>query len=341
VFDAAALKEFGRQTGLELRVCDTHPFITEIRRTNRQARESLFINPESWTPVEVRRFYSLHEHLPGVSSIVAAALNYFTPDEPDPSGPGAPYGLVARYTRRNYYLELRRRLRTAARFIKKEFGGKTAVYANGPIAEKPIAQRSGIGYYGKHSIMINPRFGSWCVLGEILTDAPIKPDPPLEMTCGTCRRCLDACPTRAIIRPYIIDRRRCIQALTNWPSEIPDQIRRVWGNRVYGCTDCQEVCPVNADKKPGRAETEIGIVGQWLPIKDILTMNEEEYRAQYSNNQISAGWINFSAVQRNCLLALGNIRDPGTLPVIEKFTKNPDPILADSARWAKTRICNG
>ncbi len=341
MFDAASLKEFGRQTGLELRVCDTRPFLPEIRWTDRQAREGLFINPESWTPAEVRRFYSLREHLPAPRSIVAAALNYLTPEEPDPSRPGLPYGLVARYTRRNYYLELRRRLRTVARFIQKGIGGKTAVYANGPVPEKPMARRSGIGYYGKHSIIINPRFGSWCVLGEILSDKAIKPDPPLDETCGACRRCLDACPTRAIIRPYVIDRRLCIQALTNWLGEIPDRIRRVWGKRVYGCTDCQDACPVNAEKKPGPAETEIGIVGQWLPIKDILTMSEEEYRARYSNNQLSAGWINFSAIRRNCLIALGNIQDPATLPAVERFTSNPDPMLAASARWAKKMIRDG
>jgi epoxyqueuosine reductase len=341
VIDAEPLKQFGRRIGIEIRLTPVFALNPEIRRMMEQSRENLFLNPASWTRSEIEKFCDPRTVIPQAKSAITACLNYLTPDEPDPSRPGKPYGLVARYTRRNYYRELRRRLRQVGQFVKKEYGGDAAVYANGPFAEKPLARRSGIGFYGKHSIIINPRFGSWCVLGEGVTDIEFEPDRPLTRSCGRCRKCIDACPTGAIIRPYVIDRRICIQALTNWLGVIPGKISRVWSNRIYGCTTCQEVCPKNEGLKPVKPETEIGVVGQWLSIPDILVMKEEAYRARYSNNQMSAGWINFPAIRRNCLIALGNARDTKTLPIVNKFLKDQNPMLAATARWAKRRIQRG
>jgi len=341
VIDAEPIKNYGRQSGVEIRITRALPLDKEARRILEQTRAGLFINPARWSPAEIKKFCDMKTALPDARSVITAALNYYTPDEPDPSLPGEPYGLVARYTRRNYYLELRRRLRRLAQYIKKEYGGNSAVYANGPFAEKPLAQRSGLGFYGKHSVIINPRFGSWCVIGEVITDREVPADKPLTGTCGSCRKCMDACPTRAIIRPYVLDRRICIQALTNWVGVVPDRIAKVWGNRVYGCTICQDVCPKNINKKSLPPETEIGVVGQWLPILDILAMKEGNYRARYSNNQMSAGWINYPAIKRNCLIALGNIRDSKTLPTVNKFLKDRDLTLAATARWAKQRITRG
>jgi epoxyqueuosine reductase len=306
-----------------------------------QSRAGLFLNPASWTPKNIDEFCDLKSVLPEARTVITAALNYLTPDEPDPSQPGSPYGLVANYTRRNYYLELRRRLRKVARFIEQEYKGACAVYVNGPIAEKPLARRSGLGFYGKHSVIINPRYGSWCVIGEVITDVRFTPDRPLRDSCGTCRICLSRCPTRAILRPYVLDRRICIQALTNWVGVVPDRIAKIWGKRIYGCTVCQDVCPKNIDKKPASPETEIGIVGQWLPVLELLDLSEEGYRVRYSNNQMSAGWINFPAIRRNCLIVLGNARDPGTLPVVERFMKDRDQNLAATASWARQRIKRG
>lgn len=341
MIDAESLKQFGRRLGIEIRVTSVLAFNPEIRRMMEQSREKLFLNQASWTRSEIEKFCDPRSVIPYAKSAITACLNYLTPNEPDPSRPGEPYGLVARYTRRNYYLELKRRLRQVGQFVKKEYGGDSAVYTNGPFAEKPLARRSGIGVYGKHSVIINPRFGSWCVLGEVLTDTEFEPDRPLARSCGRCRMCIDACPTGAVIRPYVIDRRICLQALTNWLGLIPDEIARVWSNRIYGCTACQEVCPKNAGLKPAPPETEIGVIGQWLPILDILAMKEGAYRARYSNNQMSAGWINFPAIKRNCLIALGNVRDRATLPAVNKFLKDQDPMLSATARWARRRIQRG
>jgi epoxyqueuosine reductase len=341
VIDAEPIKNFGRQIGIEIRITRAQPLIPEARRMQIQSRAGFFLNPASWTKKSINEFCDLKSILPDARTVITAALDYLTPDEPDPSRPGLPYGLVARYTRRNYYGELRRRLRKVARFIEREYRGNCAVYVNGPIAEKPLAQRSGLGFYGKHSVIINPRFGSWCVIGEIVTDLSFAADRPLLDSCGTCRICMSRCPTRAILRSYVLDRRICIQALTNWIGLIPDRIAKVWGNRVYGCTVCQDACPKNIDRKPGRPETEIGVVGQWLPVLELLDLSEDEYRARYSNNQVSAGWINFPAIRRNCLIVLGNSRDPKVLPVVDQYLKDVDQNLAATARWARQRIKRG
>jgi epoxyqueuosine reductase len=236
---------------------------------------------------------------------------------------------------------LKNRLHELAHFIKEETGASFRVYSNGPVAEKPIAVRSGIGYYGKHSIVINQTFGSWIVLGEIITDKKFEPDKPLDIDCGQCKQCIDACPTHAIVAPYILDRRRCIQEITNWYGVLPNDIAEVWDNRLYGCTVCQDVCPVNSKVAAHSPSTKLGNVGTSISLLDILNMSESEYRKKYPDNQITARWINFKAIQRNALVCLGNIKDKQTLPILERFSKSNDRVFARTAQWAISRIRNG
>jgi epoxyqueuosine reductase len=146
--------------------------------------------------------------------------------------------------------------------------------------------------------------------------------------------CIEVCPTKAIIAPYIIDRRRCIQALTNWYGVIPHDIVRVWGNRLYGCTICQDVCPANRNVKPRAPRTTVGTVGPSLPLLDVLSMEEAEYRKRYSRNQISANWINFNAIRRNAVIALGHTKDKVALPILQKLSRDSDEVMAKTAQWA-------
>ncbi len=334
MLDSKGIKEKARELGIEVRIASAQPFLEEAERIRNQRFRGLFLKDNYWSDKNIEEFCNPPSVLSGAKSIIGSFLFYLTPDEQDLSIPGKPYGLIARYTRRNYYKELKKRLKKLSNFLKKEYGGKYVIYSCGPIAEKPIAQRSGIGYYGKHSIIINPDYGSWIVLGEIITELNIEPDEPLNLDCGDCHKCIDACPTGAIIEPYIIDRKRCIQDLTNWLGIIPDDIARVWGNRLYGCTTCQEICPLNKKIKPESPKTELGIVGAYIPLIEILQMDEKTYRKSYPDNQITAYWINFAAIKRNALICLGNIRDKMTIPVLKGFTKDANPILKDTAIWA-------
>jgi len=328
------LKDKARDLDIEIRIASAEPFSEEGERIRIQRQQKLFLNCEHWDDNDIRKFCNPASILPEVKTIINSFLFYLTPEEPDPSQPGNPFGLVARYTQRNHYKELKRRLKKLAGFLRKEYKAKFVVHSCGPIAEKPIARRSGIGYYGKHSIIINPVYGSWIVLGEIITNLEIETDEPLDLDCSECHICMDACPTGAIIAPYIIDRKRCIQDLTNWQGLIPDDIARVWSNRIYGCTTCQDVCPINKKTKPEIPKTDIGVVGAYLPLIEILNMDETTYRKKFADNQISARWIHFVAIKRNAIIALGNIKDKKTIPIIEKFVNGDNQLLRNTAMWS-------
>ncbi len=332
--DADTIKTHGRTLGIdEIRITTAEPFPEASLRIAEQEKAGLFLGTEHWQRKDIKQFCDPHSMLPHARSIIAACQCYLTDENTDQSEPGNPHGLIARYTWRNHYLDLRKRLRKLAQFIQNHTKIHYRIFSNGPIAEKPIAQRCGIGYYGKHCIIINPTFGSWVVLGEIVADIELEPDQPLSVDCGSCQKCIEACPTGALIAPYVIDRRNCIQALTNWYGVIPDTIARVWGKRLYGCTICQEVCPENAAVTPHKPRTDVGYVGASLPLIEILHMDEKQYRTRYPNNQITAHWIRFKAIQRNALLCLARTQDKTAIPTLEKYAQCDEPVFSRTAQW--------
>jgi epoxyqueuosine reductase len=335
VIDAHQIKNIGEEFGIDdIKITTAQPFCDAAVRITKQRDAGLYLNSETWHRRDITDFCNVRTVLPKAKSIIAACQCYLTDEEIDTGTPGNPHGLVARYTWRNHYRDLKTRLGKVAGVLKDKYSAEYIVYSNGAIAEKPIAERSGIGYYGKHSIIIHQQFGSWIVLGEIVTDIDIEADTPTSVDCGDCVKCIDECPTRAITEPYVIDRRKCMQALTNWYGVLPEEIARVWGNRLYGCSLCQDVCPANSHVEGSLPRTDLGFVGPSVPLVEILTMQEDEYRKKYANNQMTARWINFKSIQRNAIVALGNIRDPKTLPLLRKLTKHHDTVLAQSARWA-------
>ena len=339
---AKDIKDFGSDIDIDqIRITTAEPFPEALANFKTQKSKGLFTNRRHRHFKDIERFYNIHHSLPGARSVIAACQCYLTDEKDDLSEKTDAHGLIARYTWRNHYAGLKSKLIKIGEFIEQKTGASFRAYSNGPIAEKPIAVRSGIGYYGKHSIVINEKFGSWIVLGEIITDLKLEPDDPVKIDCGQCRACIDACPTRAIIEPYFLDRRRCIQELTNWPGVLPDDIARVWGKRLYGCTTCQDVCPVNSEVVKRRPRSDPGYVGPSISLAAILDMTEQEYRETYSNNQITARWIDFSAIKRNALVCLGNIGDEKYLPILERFKRSDDEIHAPTAKWAINRIING
>lgn len=342
MIEAKDIKDFGHRLGIhDIKITTTEPFDQALTKCKEQRNNGLFTERRHRHLENLTQFYDIGIEFPKALSIIAACQCYLTDEKTDLSEPGNPHGLIARYTWRNHYHDLKNRLCELAHFIKEETGASFRVYSNGPVAEKPIAVRSGIGYYGKHSIVINQTFGSWIVLGEIITDKEFEPDKPLDIDCGQCKQCIDACPTHAIVAPYILDRRRCIQEITNWYGVLPNDIAEVWDNRLYGCTVCQDVCPVNSKVAAHSPSTKLGNVGTSISLFDILNMSESEYRKKYPDNQITARWINFKAIQRNALVCLGNIKDKQTLPILERFSKSNDRVFARTAQWAMSKIRNG
>jgi epoxyqueuosine reductase len=335
MISAKSIKAYAKELGIdEIRITSAEPFTDAAEKISEQINAKLYLGTEHWHKRNIKNFCTVQSIFPHARAIIAACQCYLTDEKSDFSEPGNPHGLIARYTWRNHYLDLKKRLEKLGQLIKQKVPVSYHASSNGPVAEKPIAQRSGVGYYGKHSIIINQSFGSWIVLGTLIIDIEIEPDRPLSIDCGSCQKCIEMCPTRAIIAPYIIDRRRCIQALTNWYGVVPEDIIRVWGNRLYGCTVCQDVCPANEHVEPRVPRTNMGSVGPSLSLLEILCMEESEYRGKYSCNQITANWINFNAIRRNAIIALGHIRDKVSLPILQKLSRDSDEIMAKTAQWA-------
>lgn len=334
------LKNFGQEIGLDIvRVTSAEPFSDAAERIKQQIRRGLC--PPNWKVEEIDSFCDPRNFLHDAKSIIVVAECYLTSESVDPGKPGEPHGSIARYTWRNYYYDVKIKLRKIADFLKKRVGKgvRFRCYSNGSIAEKPIAQRAGIGYYGKHGIIITEEYGSWVVLGELITNIKLKVDKPVNKSCGKCKLCIDACPTGAIIEPYIIDVSKCLGYITHNQFVMPVAIREVWGNKLYGCTICQDVCPINRKVKAKERKPEYGYVGPSLSLIQILQMNEGEYRKRFSKNQIGAQWVNFGAIQRNAAVALGNIGDPSAVPVLVQTLKdNQSSIVKMHAAWALGKI---
>jgi epoxyqueuosine reductase len=337
MINATLIKAYAKELGIdEIYITSAQPFADAAEKILEQKNAKLYLSTEHWQKRNIGEFCNVQSVLPQARAIIAACQCYLTDEKSDLSEPGNPHGLIARYTWRNHYLDLKKKLEKLGQLIRQKISVSYYASSNGPVAEKPIAQRSGLGYYGKHSIIINQLFGSWIVLGTLIIDIEIEPDRPLTIDCGDCQKCIEMCPTKAIIAPYIIDRRRCIQALTNWYGIIPQDIVRVWGNRLYGCTICQDVCPANEHVEARAPRTNVGTIGQSLPLFEILSMEESAYRKKYACNQITANWINFKAIRRNAIIALGHIKDKAALPILQKLSRDNDDVMAKTAQWACT-----
>jgi len=335
----AELKDFVEKVNLDVvRVTSAEPFLEAAERIKQQIRRGF--RPK-WKLEEIDEFCNPKSLLPDAKSVVVAAECYLTSEPTDLSKPGEPHGKIARYTWRNYYYDVKTKLKMVANFLKNRVGSgfRFRCYSNGPLAEKPMAQRAGMGWYGKHGIIVTKQYGSWVVLGELICNIKLEEHEPINESCGSCQACIKACPTGAIVEPYILDMPRCLQYITHHQMVMPTHIRELWGNRLYGCMACQEVCPINRKVKPKDRKPDYGYVGPSLPLISILQMNEKEYRRRFSKNQIGEPWVSFGAIQRNAAVALGNIGDPVAVSVLaQKLNSSRSKIVKMHAAWALGKI---
>jgi len=249
---------------------------------------------------------------------------------------------VARYAQgRDYHNVVGRRLRKLVREIRRLAPGAKAVTAvdHRPVLEKEWAERSGLGWIGKHSNLITADAGSWLLLGEIITDLDLPPDRgPHPERCGKCADCLAACPTGAITAPYRVDARRCISYLTiELRGPIPEELRPLVGEWIFGCDVCQEVCPWNRFAVPVDDPAFQRDAGRWDgPAGQFLGMTEEEFAERFRGSPVMrAGRDGFL---RNVCVALGNRGDPGALPALRRATEDPSELVREHAAWAIERI---
>ena len=279
--------------------------------------------------------------LPGARSVVVLALNYWQGPRP-PQLPGAPAaGRVARYAWGDDYHDLvESRLRALDTFLQNH-GGKQRYYVDtGPVMERDFAGEAGIGWHGKSTMLLNSELGTWFFLAELLTTLDIEPDEPIPPRCGTCTRCLDACPTGAIRRerPYHLDARLCVSYLTiEHKGSIPLELRPLLGDRIYGCDDCLDACPWNRFAQESREATfQARPATLGMALRDYLSMTQEDFSRAFKGSPVKR--TKRRGLLRNVCVALGNVGTPADLPALERAAREEEELIAEHARWAITRI---
>ena len=280
---------------------------------------------------------------PEARTAIALAMSYAPAEDPLALAGAGEIGRISVYAQGgDYHKTVKKALKALARFIIAEAGGELKVFVDtAPVMEKPLAQAAGIGWQGKHTNLLSRDHGNWLFLGIILTSLDIDPDKPAHdgEHCGTCHRCLDACPTNAFDGPHRIDARRCISYLTiEYAGSIPAEFRKAMGNRIYGCDDCLAVCPWNRFAEAASANR------AFLPraelaaprLADLLTLDDAAFRALFSGSPIKR--IGRDRFVRNCLIAAGNSGQPDLAESVRPHLSDPNPVLAEAARWALDQL---
>jgi len=289
--------------------------------------------------------------LPGARTVVSAALCYYAPEPERPQG----HGRLPRYTWHDAYAELREKLDALGRELGKQFdvpvgkagGGserrrrrtpsyRVLVDANQHV-DREAAARSGVGFYGKNTLLITQRHGSWVVLGTLVTDVELEPTPPLDLDCGSCRLCIEACPTGALDEPGTLDATRCLSYWTQAAAPVPEEYRAAIGAQVYGCDICQDVCPWNRGVEKRRAHRQPAAADEpHVSLVDWLRADEEALGRRYDRLYVPRNDMRW--LRRNALVAAGNTGGAEERAVVEEYAEHEDELLREHAAWALARL---
>ncbi len=280
--------------------------------------------------------------LPKAKSIVAIALAYPSKMKDAPrSTKDARRGIFCRASwGTDYHVVLKKKLDMLEEFLRsKHVDIRTkSMVDTGELSDRAVAERAGIGFSAKNCMIITPEFGSYVYLAEMITNVPFEPDEKIEDQCGTCNKCVDSCPTGALVNPGQLNSQRCISFLTQTKGFLPDEFRLKIGNRLYGCDTCQIVCPINKGKDfhlHPEMEPDPEIAKPLL--KPLLTISNREFKEKYGH--VSGSWRGKKPIQRNAILALAHFKDTSALPVlIELMHKDPRPVIRGTAAWAIGKI---
>jgi epoxyqueuosine reductase len=293
--------------------------------------------------------------LPAARSVVALGVFYLTDAPRDQTTPGDPHGRLSSYAWGDDYHEIiRARLDALAAYMRElatPGDEKLIVFCDtGRMVDRAVAQRSGLGWYGKNTNILTKGWGSWVFLAELVTSLDLEPDPPLLASCGRCEVCLHACPTQAFVAPYVLDARRCISYLTiEHRGFIPIELRPLMGAHIFGCDICQDVCPVNlvaerrlrgAGRLGGRGEPLMfrprAATGSSPALIPLLKLDEEGFRERFRHSPIKRA--KRRGLLRNVCVALGNIGDPAAIPALLEALADVEPLVRGHAAWALGRL---
>jgi epoxyqueuosine reductase len=334
---AALVVATGREHGLDaVGVCTASPFAEAREALERRKAQGLHGGMQ-FTYRNPARSTDVAQSVPGARSLVVAARRY-------PSRTAAPpadgvFARVAAYAWSDHYGELRRGLDAIAAELRTRGHTARVLVDDNALVDRAAAVRAGLGFYGKNANVLLPGQGSWFVLGAVATDAELcAADPPLVADgCGPCRRCLDGCPTGAIVAPGVIDARRCLAWLVQAEGDFPVEHRAALGDRLYGCDDCQEACP--PARRPANRPVADGTAAAWVDVVELLTLDDRELLARHGRWYIPRREPRY--LRRNALVVLGNSGrgdDPEVVAVLERYRRHPDAMLRRHARWAVERL---
>jgi epoxyqueuosine reductase len=275
----------------------------------------------------------------GVRSVIMLGMNYGPDIDPMQTLARADRGTISVYARnRDYHEIVKGKLKELAGLITRTGSDAKVFVDTAPVMEKPLAEAAGIGWQGKNTVLVNRELGTWLFLGAIFTSAQLQADAPHEESCGTCRRCLDICPTGAFPAPFQLDARRCLSYLTiEHAGPIPREFRQPMGNRIYGCDDCLAVCPWNKFASTAReaklqARDELNAPA----LADLAALDDAAFRAFFSASPIKR--IGRNRFLRNVLIAIGNSDDAALAAAARPHLTDPDPIVRGAAVWAVRRL---
>lgn len=274
--------------------------------------------------------------LRGARSIVVGALGYAAGPMPSPTFDG-PAGRVARYAVTDHYGVLRAALEEVATVLQSAGHRTRVVLDDNALVDRAAAHRAGVGWFGHNANLLVPGHGSWVVLGSILTDADLQHSAPVADGCGPCRRCLDGCPTGAIVAPGVVDARRCLAWLVQAEGTFPLEHREALGDRIYGCDDCQEVCP--PARRGPESQIPVEADAAWVDLRWMLRASDEELLDHLGRWYIAKR--DPRHLRRNALVALGNVADPCSEEVrveLDRVIGSGDAMLAEHASWARDRL---
>jgi epoxyqueuosine reductase len=277
---------------------------------------------------------------PAARSIIMLGMNYAPAGDPLAALAQKSRGAISCYARgRDYHHLIKARLKRVASRLCAASGAEVKVFVDtAPLMEKPLAEAAGLGWQGKHTNLVSRAFGSWLFLGAILTTLELEPDAPERDHCGSCRSCLDVCPTQAFPAPYQLDARRCISYLTiEHKGPIAAEFRTAIGNRVFGCDDCLAVCPWNKFAAAARERKLLALPGAVAPpLSELLALDEEEFRKRFAGTPIRRSGRD--RMVRNALIAAGNSEDTRLVPAVMRLLDDASPLVRAMAVWALGRL---
>jgi epoxyqueuosine reductase len=290
----------------------------------------------TWLANNRERRADPRSHWPEIRSVLVLGVNYGPSHDPLAILARKDRGAISVYAQgQDYHDLLKKRARALGEQLARSLGCFARLHVDtGPVLEKPLAAKAGVGWQGKHTNLVSRDFGSWLFLAELFTDLDLPPDPPESDHCGSCRNCLDICPTSAFPAPYRLDARRCVSYLTiEFKGHIPLEFRPAIGNRIYGCDDCLAVCPWNKFAQASaemafkpRAELEAPL------LSELAGLDDSGFRALFARSPIKR--IGRDRFVRNVMIAIGNARDPHLRPAIDQGLGDGSPLVRAMAAWA-------